>query len=150
MEQQGLDRSTVIGILLISLILLVWMLNQTPRPEDVPPTGPTEEVTEAEVEPDDDVEAAAALSVPTDSLFARATGGEAREIVVETDRTRATLSTRGGTLRSVQLLNYTHAVTGETVELVSDSLGALALGFSPPTGDFVDTRSLTFRPVVDG
>lgn len=152
MEQQGLDRSAVLGILLISLLLLVWMLTQTPRPEDAPSPDTTEEVAEGEaaIGPTGGPDDAASLRAPSDSLFASAVGGESREVVVVTDRMRAVLSTRGGTFQSLRLLNYPNAVTGEPVELVADSVGALALGFNPPTGNFVDTRTLSFRPVVGG
>ena len=154
MESQGLDRSAVFGILLISLLLLVWMLTQTPRPEDVSTPDPTAETAEAagepEIGPEVETEATVALRAPTDSLFAAATGGTAREVVVLTDRQRATFSTRGGTFRSLQLLRYKNAGSEEPVELIADSVGTFALGFNPPQGQFVDTRTLQFRPIVDG
>ena len=148
MESQGPDRSTLIGILLISLILGVWMVFFAPRPEPPPmqPAPPVaDEVPEIEA-PDDQ----GALLAPTDSSFAAAVQGEDREIVVETDRFRATFSTHGGTLESMQLLGYTVAGSDEPVQLVSNDAGALALLFNPPQGRLVDTRTLYFRPVVDG
>ncbi|MEL6615027.1 MAG: membrane protein insertase YidC, partial [Bacteroidota bacterium] len=149
MEPQGLDRSAVIGILLISLLLLVWMLTQTPQPEDVSTPDTTEEApAEAELGPTQEAEEIAELRAPTDSLFS--VDGPTREIVVVTDRQEATFSTRGGTLTSVKLPAFQNAGTEDAVELVSDEAGALALGFNPPQGDFVDTRTLSFRPVVDG
>lgn len=151
MEPQGLDRSAVIGILLISLLLLVWMLTQTPRPEDVSTPDTTEESpVEAELGPTPEADDTAELRAPTDTLFASAVGGPARDIVVLSDRQEATFSTRGGTLTSVKLPNYQNAGSEDAVELVSNQAGALALGFNPPQGDFVDTRTLSFRPVVDG
>ncbi len=153
MESQGLDRSAVFGILLISLLLLVWMLTQTP-PEDVSTVDETAEAAEAagdpSIGPAPEADDTIALSAPTDSLFAAATGGETREVVVLSDRQRATFSTRGGTFRSLQLLRYNNAVTGEPVELIADSVGAFSLGFNPPQGAYVDTRTLNFRPIVDG
>ncbi|OZC04010.1 membrane protein insertase YidC [Rubricoccus marinus] len=154
MESQGLDRSAVFGILLISLLLLVWMLTQTPRPEDEATVDQTAEAVEAAGEPSigpaPEADESIALRAPTDSLFAGATGGTTREVVVLSDRQRATFSTRGGTFRSLQLLRYSNAVTGEPVELIADSVGAFALGFNPPQGAYVDTRTLNFQPVVDG
>ncbi|MEM1054719.1 MAG: membrane protein insertase YidC [Bacteroidota bacterium] len=153
-EPQGLDRNAVLGILLISLLLLVWMLTQAPQPEDFETVDPTEEIAEAdpeaEIGPTPDAVEVATLQAPSDSLFASAVGGDDREIVIVTERQRAVLSTQGGTFRSVQLPSYRNAVTDQPVELIADSLGALAVGFSPPTGSFVDTRTLSFTPVVDG
>ena len=152
MEPQGLDRNAVIGILLISLLLLVWMLTQAPSPEDAAAPVEQEEATaadDAEIGPTPEADEAAALRAPTDSLFAGAVGGAPREVVVQTDRQTATFSTRGGTFTSLTLRNYDTA-SGEPVELVADSAGAFAVGFIPPQGGPVDSRTLSFRPVVDG
>jgi YidC/Oxa1 family membrane protein insertase len=149
-EPQGLDRNAVLGILLISLLLLVWMLTQTPRPEDVSTPSTQEEVVEEpQLGPAESADDGAVRRAPTDSLFASAVGGAPREVVVLTDRQVAAFSTRGGTFTSLTLRNYDTA-SGDPVELISDSTGALALGFNPPQGGYVDTRTLSFRPVVDG
>jgi YidC/Oxa1 family membrane protein insertase len=147
--QQGPDRSTFIGILLISLILGVWMIFLAPRPEPAPvqEEGAPPPDEEATLEAPDDT---GALVAPTDSSFAAALQGEARPVVVATDQYRATFSTHGGTLESMRLLHYAVAGTDEPVELVSNEAGALAVLFNPPQGRIVDTRTLYFRPVVDG
>ena len=152
MDPQGPDRSSIIGILLISLLLVAWLLwQQPPVPEDGAAPDATEEaageaeIGDAEIVPDDDV-----LVAPSDSLFAAAVGGRPRKVVVATDHVHATFSTQGGTLVSLQMLDFTRAGTDEPVELVSDEAGAIALGFNPPQGRYVDTRTLSFRPVVDG
>jgi YidC/Oxa1 family membrane protein insertase len=146
---QGPDRSTLIGILLISLILGVWMIflapryQPTPQVEEAPAASDEPAVIEA---PDDE----GTLAAPTDSSFAAALRGRARDVVVQTDRYRATFSTHGGTLESMLLTSYRKAGSGEPVELVSEEAGALAVLFNPPQGRIVDTRTLYFRPVVDG
>src|SRR5690606_8267976 len=82
--------------------------------------------------------------------FAAAVRGEDRDVVVTTDRYRATFSTHGGTLESMQLLDYRVAGGDQPVELVGNEAGAFGLVFNPPQGRLVDTRTLYFRPVVDG
>jgi YidC/Oxa1 family membrane protein insertase len=147
--QQEPDRSTLIGILLISLILGVWMLflapryQPTPQVQEPPPSADEPAVIET---PDDE----GALLAPTDSSFAAALRGEDRDVVVATDRYRAVFSTHGGTLESMRLLDYRKAESDEPVELVSNEAGALAVLFNPPQGRIVDTRTLYFRPAVDG
>src|SRR5690606_14081785 len=145
----GPDRSTLTGILLISLILGVWMIFLAPRPEPTPvqqEAPPAADEAPALAAPDD----TGALVAPTDSSFAAAVRGEERDVVVVTDRYRATFSTHGGTLESMRLLDYRVAEGDEPVELISNEAGALALLFNPPQGRIVDTRTLYFRPVVDG
>ena len=160
MEPQGLDRTALIGILLMSVLLGVWMITTAPTEEellaqreaqeqaDAQAADPAEEALDvAELEPAD----ADALVAPTDSaLFGRALGGTPREVTVRTDRYTAVLSTTGGTLTSFRLTDFARAGTDDAVELVSNPAGALALGFSPPTGAYLDTRTLQFRPAVGG
>ncbi len=146
--EQGPDRNTLIGIVLISLILGLWMVFLAPQPvTEVQPEDPAAaQAPEAITAPDDE----SALSAPTDSAFAAALTGTARDVVVVSDRYRATFSTHGGTLHSMQLLSYTHAESDDPVELVSSEAGALAVVFAPPQGRLVDTRALYFEPSVGG
>ena len=159
MQPQGLDRSALIGILLMSVLLGVWMIQTAPTPEELAAQQAEQAEAEAEAappEPDEvpelvDPAENDALVAPTDSaLFGRALGGDAREVTVRTDRYHAVFSTAGGTLTGFRLLGYDRAGTDDAVDLVANPAGALALGFSPPTGDYLDTRTLSFRPVVKG
>ena len=157
MEPQGLDRNALIGILLMSLLLGVWMVYTAPTQEQAARQQATADSTaaaesragppaDAEIGPDRPAE----LAAPTDSAFAAAdaTSGADRLVTVRTDRYEATFSTRGGTLVRFRLLGFDHATTTEPVELVSDRAGALAVGFVPPQGAYLDTRSLAFTPLV--
>ncbi|MEM6288457.1 MAG: membrane protein insertase YidC [Bacteroidota bacterium] len=158
MEPQGLDRTALLGILLMSLLLGVWMIQTAPTEEQIAAQRAAADslaaveqaredaLAQVEVEAEDDD----ALAVPSDSAFAGAVGGPAREVVVVTDRVIATFSTRGGTPVSYRLRNYDLGETSQRVELVSTEAGALALGVLPQRGQYLDTRALTFRPVVDG
>lgn len=161
MDSQGPDRSALVGILLMSLLLGVWMIYTSPSPEEAARQQATADslaAVEAAAAGDtlaaDDVDAPDeeagddALVAPADSAFA--TGGPARPVTVVTDRLVATFSTAGGTLTSVRLLDYDRAGTDQPVELVADARGALALGVTPERGAYLDSRSLSFRPVVGG
>ena len=158
MEPQGPDRTALLGILLMSLILGVWMVQTAPTPEQVEAQrAAADSLAAVEAARADAIEAedaaplggTAVPSAPTDSsLFGRALGGPERTVTVVTDRYEATFSTRGGTPVEFKLLSYDRAETDAPVELVSNEQGALALEFLS-TG-FVDTRSLSFTPVVGG
>lgn len=147
-QQQPLDRSTLIGILLITLIMGVWLVMYQPP---IPPPEQPEPVAEEEViEEPEELPDAELVEPPTDPAFAGVIAGEERQIVVESDRYRATFSTRGATLRSMQLVRYHRAgVEGQLVELVSREEGALGLAFTPPQGRFVDTRTLYFQSPLE-
>ena len=119
--EQGVDRNSIIGILLISVILGIWMLFLAPKPEPELAANGQEEITDEQAAAEEQVAAEAdSLTAPTDSSFAAALSGTARAIVVETDLYRATFSTRGGTIRSFQLLEFTPAHSDEPVGLVSN------------------------------
>lgn len=157
MQQQGIDRTTLIGILLISVILGVWMMwTAPPPPAPTPPDAPETAAVPGEEEADEPTigpagDEQATLRAPADTLFAAAVAGPEREIVVVTDAYRATFSTRGGTLRAFELKDYQQAADAEApVNLVSNERGALALVFTPASGGLVDSRTLAFRPVVGG
>ncbi|WP_420456216.1 membrane protein insertase YidC [Rubrivirga sp.] len=156
MEPQGLDRTAIAGILLMSLILGLWMIQTAPTPEQVEAQrAAADSVAAAQAEPElSPVEVDApddeAITVPTDSAFARALDRPERFVTVVTDRVEATFSTQGGTPVSYKLRSYDRAGTDEPVELVSNPEGALAIGVLPSRGEYLDTRALGFTPVVDG
>ncbi|MEL6445222.1 MAG: membrane protein insertase YidC [Bacteroidota bacterium] len=154
-QQQGLDRNTLVGIVLISVIMGVWMIFFAPQP-------PTPEQRQAiadslaALQPDslDDAQPVfvdpaieGALAAPTDSAFAAATQGTAETVVVETETYIATISTKGGTLIGFELKEYDKAgAEGIPVDLVSNTDdGALGVVFAPPSGRIVDSRSLFFQ-----
>ena len=157
MEPQGLDRTAIVGIILMSVILGVWLIQSAPTAEQVArqqavadSIAAVQEQAEAAAAAPDIDSLDAARAVPTDAAFARALGQPERFVTVLTDQYRATFSTQGGTPVSFQLRGYNRAGSEEPVELVSDSTGALALGVLPSRGDYLDTRTLSFTPVVNG
>ncbi len=160
MEPQGFDRNALIGILLMSLLLGVWMVytaptrDQAARQQTIADSTAAAETRTQDASPDDAEIGPAApgvLTAPTDSTFASAgdsTAGPGRLVTVRTDKYEATFSTRGGTLVRFRLLGFNHASTAEPVELVSARNGALGVGFVPPQGAYLDTRTLAFAPSV--
>ncbi len=154
MEPQGLDRTALLGILLMSLVLGLWLIQTAPTEEEVAARqAASDSVVAAQAEAAEEISpepAEEAPTVPTDSAFARAVGGPERLVTVLTDRYEATFSTQGGTPVHFRLRGYDRAQADEPVDLVSNEEGALALGVLPLRGAYLDTRVLSFTPVVDG
>ena len=159
MEPQGLDRTAIIGIVLMSIILGLWMIQTAPTEEQIAAQQAAADSVAAvaqradadrQLEPAATAGAQRVRTAPTDSAFARALNRPRRLVTVLTDRYLATFSTQGGTPVSFKLRGYNRSESDEPVELVSDSTGALALGVLPSRGDYLDTRTLSFTPVVDG
>ena len=152
-QEPGLDRSTITGIILITLIMGVWMVYFQPQPP--PPTGDASAADSVRVEADPgpaEIREDRVAAAPLDSAFATATSGDERLITVQTDLYRAQFSTKGATLRSFVLSDYNKAgETEEAVDLVASEDGALALAFTPPQGRYIDSRALYFdTPELSG
>ncbi len=151
-QEPGLDRSGVIGIVLITIIMGVWLVYFTPRPTTETADQPAVAVDSVETAGPATIGPERGPAAPADSSFAAATTGTARTVTVQTDRYRAVFSTKGATLTSLRLLNYDVAgEEGVPVEMVSAEDGALALAFTPPQGQYIDSRSLFYStPGFDG
>ena len=154
----------ILATVLVALITLVWMIWFAPAPPQ-PAGGPAtaadsqqvdtaqapDQAATASTQPQDapaEGEATAAETPPappTDSTLAAATQGTARTIVVENDVFTASFSTKGATLTSFTLNDYTQFDRKSPVQLVDTTgSGALALAFTTPQSRLVDTRSLYF------
>lgn len=149
-QDQNLDRSTLTGILLITIIMGVWLVfyqPPVPPPADEQTTQQVEEEPgQAEIHPSE-----ALLQAPADSAFVLVASGEEELITVRSDRFEAVFSTKGATLKSYRLLNYNRAGTDEPVEMISSSDdGAIAVLFNLPHVGRVDTRSLYFSTEISG
>lgn len=147
-----MDRNVAIATVLIAVILFVWLWWLSPPPPAGPTLQerPTEEVPGVvegeEVEPAEETP-----PVEADSLLAGVQQGEARQIVVDTDLYQAVFSSRGATLTSFILKEYTKFDQETPVQLVDTTgQGALSLVFTTPTNRVVDTRSLYFTPGFQG
>ena len=147
-----MDRNTVIGTILITLILMVWMFYLTPPPTPVDPAAADSLASQEQVMPEGDalqsdpVEDPLASLADIDSTLAGASTGEERFIVVENDLYTARFSTRGATLVSYKLKEYNKFDQVTPVEMVdSTGAGAISLAFTTPANHNVDTRSFFFE-----
>ena len=143
-QDQNLDRSTLTGILLITIIMGVWLVfyqPPAPPPAEEQQTEQIEtETAPAEIHPPEDI-----IRAPADSAFALVSTGEEEFITVRSEQFEATFSTKGATLKSYHLLDYDHGGTGEPVEMIgNEEDGALAIVFHLPQIGRVDSRSLYF------
>jgi len=150
------DRKAVLAIVLIGIILLFmqtefYQKKFLPKPPTVAftPVDPDSERTvEAEVQ-HEYVEPDAGLqedSVPAnlDTTFASsAKRGDGEDVTVQTDLYRAVFSTRGATVRSMELFDYLDSMS-QPVQLVGrEREGNLAL-LIPTDDDTVDTGQFLF------
>ncbi len=145
-----MDRNTLIGTVLIAIIMFVWLFWLAPPPQEpeVTPDNPTQQITPVEP-PSTTPELAEAPSLVSDSLLARVQQGEAQILTVETDLYTAQFSTKGATLLSFELKQFTMFDQETPVELVDpDSEGAMGMVFTTPNSHVVDTRTFFFTPSI--
>ncbi len=141
-----MDRNTIIGTVLISLILIVWFTFLAPPPPEPPPPGAIPDSTQVDPEPF----VAEAPTIPTnpllgDSTIAGGLDGEERILTVENDLYEAVFSTRGATLLSFQLKEYKQFDQVTPIQIVDTTrAGALSLAFTTPANHNVDTRAFLF------
>lgn len=146
-----MDRSATIGTVLIFIILLVWMWWLTP-PTDLSPQSEPVADTQAVVAQREEAQALAEAAREEDEeelVDTEALGleeGEARDIVIDNQLFTAVLSTRGATLRSFELKEYSNFDQESAVQMVDTSrAGAIGLAFLTPTNRNVDSRALYFE-----
>ncbi len=161
-----MDRNVVIATVLIAGIMFVWLYLLAPPPP--PPQDPTQDsVTDTQAVQQDSLLVAEDAereggpdtlgAVPGDEIdtsidtsLVGATIGEARTITVETDLYQAQFSTKGATLTSFILKEYTRYDQETPVQLIDTTKqGALAISFTTPANHFVDSRSLFFASNTD-
>ncbi len=146
------DRKAVLAIVLIGVILLImqtefYQKRFLPRPTPLPPVTSAPDTTGKLQQPPAAIRttptpvAEESTSRPVSQALLRS--GEGKEVVVTTDLYRAVFSTRGATLRSIELFNYLDAEE-RPVQLVGvPAEGNLAL-LLPTDGDTLDTGDLLF------
>lgn len=144
-----MDKQATIGFILIGIVLVAWMWLQTPQ---VPP--PPSRTDSARAVVHDSVQrAVAAAQVRKDTVapqetpsrfFASRTTGAERVLTIKTDLYTATLTTRGGLLRTWELHRYL-SWDKHPVQLVDYAGGGdLSVLFTSSDGRLVNTRSLYF------
>ena len=148
-----MDRNVVTATVLIGLIMMVWLYWLAPpaaQQQSVDSTGVATGIPEV-VEPE---EAApllqSTLDVVSDSVYIDLQQGEEQLITVESDLYTAVLSTKGATIKSFILKEYKRHDRESQVQLIEETdIGALALVFTSPSSQIVDTRALYFDTDVN-
>ena len=130
-----MDKDKVTGLVLISILFLVYMYFFSPEPpKEIPQEGPA---PAAQVSPDGVAVAPEQQETLPDSVrraqlnqrwgeFAAGMEGEAQEVVLENEDVRIALSTKGATVNSVLLKDYT-TYTHEPLYLVEDDNSQFSL-----------------------
>ncbi len=147
-----MDRNTIIGFVLIGIVLMVWMWMNAPQPEKPLLTSDSTHVKKTAMDSITTNTPASKVNIqPPDTLgkyFSSLNRGEEKRFIVETDNYRATISTRGGTIRVWELKKY-KTWDQYPVNLVSDEKeGDCSLLFSTSDGKLVDTKNLYFTTTL--
>ncbi|NTW51983.1 MAG: membrane protein insertase YidC [Chlorobiaceae bacterium] len=141
-----MDRNSVIGFALIAAIMMVWLQFMKPQQkvELEQAAARKELVSPASVR---EVPAATAAAARKDSLgaFASASVGAEKVVTIENDFIKATLSSRGATLKSLVLKKHLDGFLKPFDLVTSGEKGALSMLFMDNAGQRIDTRDLYFR-----
>src|SRR3972149_1583570 len=148
-----MDRQSILGFVLIFVILMVWMYVNAPEPKPVDnPTSvqtihPDSAKPTTAPEPIQRVQPDTSSKDPRDTYgkyFSDRASGRERLITIETDRYKATISTKGALIREWELKQFS-TWDGHPVQLVDyDMHGDLSLRFMASDGRLVETRKLSF------
>ena len=141
-----MDKNSVTGLAIIAIIMMVWLQFMTPAKKPLPPETAvkTEQVAQQ-------VQQTPASSVPAADnfgIFAPASGGKEQLLKIDNDLFRATLSSKGATLKSLVLKKHLDG-NRQAFDLVSNkNKGALSLLFlTQQDGKRIDTRDLYFSNI---
>ncbi len=161
-----MDRNSIIGLVLITLVIIVWMLftsvNQQPpelnKGNDTSNVAQIEDTTVPEKAGDSELEEGInqtdlQKNTLKDSLtsihkfgetFAPFTKGKRKVITIENDLLTAKFTNKGGALIRWKLKNY-NKWDGEPSQLIWNDKGELFLTFVTMENRSIDTRNLYFE-----
>lgn len=172
-----MDRTSIIGIVLIMLLFLGWQYVAAPSAAELELEQRYQDsiaaLSEAELRAQDDITPAAAPVDPaslSDSArlaqyggrfgaFAAAAVGTAEDVVLENNLLKLTLTTKGGSIQQAELKNYSKVIEqdgGEEVHLplllLEDEQNKFEyiLPVNGVAGEGVRTSDLYFTPTVEG
>ncbi|SEQ97323.1 YidC/Oxa1 family membrane protein insertase [Neolewinella agarilytica] len=172
-----MDRSTIVGLVLILIIFAVWQTVVAPSPEELEAQQRYQDsitaLNEATLTPEADIApefTPTELAGLTDSArqakfgnafgpFAASAAGEAKEVVVENDLMIVTLNTKGGNIKRVELKEYAKMIEGEEGKMVKLPLYLMedeknrfeyTLPVNGVSGAGINTSDLYFTPKVEG
>ena len=140
-----MDRNSVIGFALIAAIMMVWLQFMKPQQK----AGLEQAAARRELVGRQQVTSPAQASVASkaDSLgsFAAASVGQERLVTVENDLLKATISSKGATIRSLVLKKHLDGSHKPFDLVTSHQKGALSMLFLSNDGKRIDTRDLNFK-----
>lgn len=142
-----MDRNSVIGFALIAAIMIVWL--QFMNPEKKAEIEKAAAKRELAVKPQGAAPSTAPVAVQPDSLgaFATAAAGPEKLVTIENDLMKATISTKGATLKSLVLKKHLNGARQPFNLVNSSDRGALSMLFLSSDGKRIDTRDLNFRSI---
>ena len=145
-----MDRSTIIGFILIGLVLIVWMWMNAPPPAKLPSV--IDSIAAQQHRPDSSntritppVQSQEARTTDTlGKFFAHLPEFQSRTITVETPLYRAELSTSGGSIRSWILKKF-RSWNQFPVDLINGGVtGEFNLVFLTSDGKLINTKQFVF------
>jgi YidC/Oxa1 family membrane protein insertase len=137
-----MDKNSVTGLALIAIIMIVWLQFMSPEKKlQQKPQAATTAQTSLQV---NQPQASAPPLAANFGVFTNAAAGKEQFTTVENDFFKATLSSKGATLKSLVLKKHLDG-NRKPFNLVSNTgKGALSLLFQTKDGKKIDTRDLYF------
>lgn len=144
MQNQPLDKRSIIGFVLISLILTGWLLWMSTNERKVNPTETKTEVSKKAPSSADEAKKKSAATLSSTS-----TGGQKEDFIrIETDLLKIMISTKGGSIARWEMKNYKswHNKTnpGFPVQLIYRGQREATISYVNNDGKKVDSKSMHF------
>ncbi len=145
MQQQPLDKRSIIGFVLISLILTGWLLWMGTNERKVNPTETkTEESKKAPSSADE------AKKKSTGTISSASDGGHREDFIrIETDLLKIMISTKGGSIARWEMKNYSSwhnkSYAGNPVQLIYRGQREATISYVNNDGKKVDSKSMHFQ-----
>ncbi|MEI7747861.1 MAG: membrane protein insertase YidC [Chlorobiaceae bacterium] len=142
-----MDRNSITGLAIIAVIMMVWLQFMSPANKPLlPAKAVNTEQVEQQAQPNRPLSSAPVAE--NFGVFAPSSEGKEQFLTVENDLFRATLSSKGATLKSLVLKKHLDGDL-KAFDLVSNKKnGALSLLFLTREGKKIDTRDLYFRSMT--
>lgn len=137
-----MDRDRLIGLTLIFIILLAYTHFWEPKPAPQVANNRIQQETSSAPFPHI-AKDAAVISYPPNSVLAQAGQSPAREIILENQDIRVTLTSRGGHVKAVILKNYQDH-QGQPLVLLDEQSSTMGFQFTADKAE-INTNTLSFE-----
>ena len=142
-----MDRNSITGLAIIAVIMMVWLQFMSPANKPLQP-APAVNTVQVEHQAPSTLPSSSVPVADNFGVFASSADGKEQLMKVENDLFRATLSSKGATLKSLVLKIHLDG-NRKAFDLVSNQKnGALSLLFLTREGKKIDTRDLYFRSMT--